>query len=76
MTLLLASDGEEMLIVCLCSFEYHWADGVTIKKPIKVPAQQYVDYLMTWVQGQMDDEAIFPSKQGMCFLQAQCDKER
>lgn len=47
--------------------EYHWADGVTIKKPIKCSAPEYVDYLMTWVQAQLDDESIFPSKIGVPF---------
>jgi len=52
--------------VCLCviRFEYHWADGTTVKKPIKCSAPKYIDYLMTWVQEQLDDEGIFPSKIG------------
>lgn len=45
-------------------FEYYWADGHTFKKPIKCSAPKYVDYLMTWVQDQLDDETIFPSKIG------------
>ena len=45
-------------------YEYHWADGTTVKKPIKCSAPKYIDYLMTWVQEQLDDEAIFPSKIG------------
>ena len=45
-------------------FEYHWADGTTVKKPIKCSAPKYIDYLMTWVQEQLDDENIFPSKIG------------
>jgi len=48
-------------------YEYHWADGTTIKKAIKVSAPEYVDYLMTWIQGQLDDESIFPSKIGIPF---------
>ncbi|KAH7977545.1 hypothetical protein HPB49_002287 [Dermacentor silvarum] len=43
-------------------YEYHWADGQTVKKPIKCSAPKYIDYLMTWVQDQLDDEALFPSK--------------
>nr|KAG5710374.1 hypothetical protein BaRGS_022192 [Batillaria attramentaria] len=43
-------------------YEYHWADGQTIKKPIKCSAPKYIDYLMTWVQDQLDDETLFPSK--------------
>ncbi|KAF3850791.1 hypothetical protein F7725_012563 [Dissostichus mawsoni] len=29
-------------------YEYHWADGTNIKKPIKCSAPKYIDYLMTW----------------------------
>jgi len=48
-------------------FEYLWADGASVKKPIKCSAPQYIDYLMTWVQDQLDDEALFPSKIGVPF---------
>ncbi|CAF1125870.1 unnamed protein product [Rotaria sordida] len=48
-------------------YEYHWADGQTIKKPIKCSAPRYIDYLMSWVQDQLDDELIFPSKIGVPF---------
>ncbi|KAJ7385497.1 MOB kinase activator 1B [Desmophyllum pertusum] len=48
-------------------YEYHWADGTTIKKPIKCSAPKYIDYLMTWVQDQLDDEMLFPSKIGVPF---------
>ncbi|NXY53506.1 MOB1A kinase, partial [Callaeas wilsoni] len=47
-------------------YEYHWADGTNIKKPIKCSAPKYIDYLMTWVQDQLDDETLFPSKIGGC----------
>ncbi len=53
------------VFVCVCvRYEYHWADGTTVKKPIKCSAPKYIDYLMTWVQEQLDDENIFPSKIG------------
>lgn len=45
-------------------YEYHWADGTTVKKPIKCSAPKYIEYLMQWVQEQLDDETIFPSKIG------------
>ncbi|KAM0751368.1 putative MOB1 protein [Meredithblackwellia eburnea MCA 4105] len=48
-------------------FEYHWQDGVNYKKPAKFSAPEYVDHLMNWVQGMLDDEAIFPSKIGVSF---------
>ena len=46
-------------------YEYHWADGQSVKKPIKCSAPRYIDYLMTWVQEQLDDENLFPSKIGI-----------
>lgn len=49
-------------------YEYHWADGHTVKKPIKCSAPKYIDYLMTWVQDQLDDETLFPSKIGVWII--------
>lgn len=49
-------------------YEYHWADGFTVKKPIKCSAPKYIDYLMSWVQDQLDDDFMFPSKIGKIFL--------
>ena len=46
-------------------YEYHWADGSTVKRPLKCSAPKYIDYLMAWVQEQLEDENIFPSKIGM-----------
>ncbi|KAL8119907.1 hypothetical protein AgCh_017142 [Apium graveolens] len=48
-------------------YEYRWADGVTIKKPIEVSAPKYVEYLMDWIETQLDDESIFPQKLGTPF---------
>eukprot|EP01116_Phalansterium_solitarium_P011383 TRINITY_DN27040_c0_g1_i1.p1 TRINITY_DN27040_c0_g1~~TRINITY_DN27040_c0_g1_i1.p1 ORF type:complete len:223 (+),score=43.98 TRINITY_DN27040_c0_g1_i1:142-810(+) len=48
-------------------YEYLWADGETIKKPIKVSAPEYVDFLMSWVQSILDDETIFPSRVDVPF---------
>lgn len=48
-------------------YEYRWADGVQIKKPIEVSAPKYVEYLMEWVESQLDDESIFPQKIGNPF---------
>ncbi|XP_002443916.2 MOB kinase activator-like 1A [Sorghum bicolor] len=50
-------------------YEYRWADGVQIKKPIEVSAPKYVEYLMDWIEGQLDDESIFPQKLGTPFPQ-------
>jgi len=48
-------------------YEYLWADGENVKRPIKVSAPDYVDYLMTWVQNILDDETIFPSRVDVPF---------
>jgi len=48
-------------------YEYHWADGHQVRKPIKCSAPKYIDFLMTWVQDQIDDESLFPSKIGVPF---------
>jgi MOB kinase activator 1 len=48
-------------------YEYMWADGVQIRKPIAVSAPRYVDYLMTWVQNLLDDEKVFPTELGVPF---------
>jgi MOB kinase activator 1 len=46
-------------------YEYLWADGVKVKKPIKVSAPEYVDLLMSWVETQLNDEHVFPLQLGM-----------
>ncbi|XP_062091162.1 MOB kinase activator-like 1A isoform X2 [Humulus lupulus] len=48
-------------------YSYKWADGVTIKEPIKVSAPKYVEYLMDWIEVQLDDESIFPQRLGAPF---------
>jgi len=48
-------------------YVYLWADGQIIKKPIKVSAPEYVDYLMTWIQSIMDDESVFPARVDQAF---------
>ncbi|CAL2274554.1 unnamed protein product [Prunus armeniaca] len=48
-------------------YEYRWADGVNIKKPIEVSAPKYVEYLMDWIENQLDEESIFPQRLGAPF---------
>ncbi|GAB5358945.1 hypothetical protein AAMO2058_000502500 [Amorphochlora amoebiformis] len=47
--------------------KYAWADGIKIIKPVECSAPQYVEYLMTWVEQQLNDEAIFPLQFGAQF---------
>jgi len=41
-------------------YTYLWADGQHIKTPIRVPAPEYIEYLMEWVDNQLANEDIFP----------------
>ncbi|KAI1315805.1 Maintenance of ploidy protein mob2 [Mortierella claussenii] len=46
-------------------FEYLWMDGQ--KKTSKVPAPQYIDFVMSWIQTLINDENTFPTKDGRDF---------
>jgi MOB kinase activator 1 len=48
-------------------FEYLWADGVVIKKPIRCSSTEYVDYVMTWIEDKINDERIFPTNDATPF---------
>ena len=48
-------------------YEYLWADGQNVKTPLKVSASEYIEYLMTWVENQLNNETIFPSIIGVSF---------
>ncbi|KAF9161162.1 Maintenance of ploidy protein mob2 [Actinomortierella ambigua] len=45
--------------------EYLWVDQQ--KKSIKVPAPQYIDFVMSWIQSSINDENVFPTKEGRDF---------
>lgn len=42
-------------------YEYLWQDP-NLRKPTCVSAPEYVENLMNWIQGFLDDESIFPVK--------------
>lgn len=48
-------------------FEYRWADGVKITKPMRCSSPEYVDYVMTWVEDQINNEEIFPVHENASF---------
>ncbi|KAL5324079.1 hypothetical protein ACEPPN_008622 [Leptodophora sp. 'Broadleaf-Isolate-01'] len=48
-------------------FEYLWQDSETYKRPTKMPAPTYIEHLMGWVQSNIDNEAVFPSRIGVPF---------
>ncbi|KAJ3110332.1 Mitotic exit network component [Phlyctochytrium bullatum] len=43
-------------------YEYLWADGKTILKPIKCTAREYTEFLLSWVESLLDDEKVFPTQ--------------
>lgn len=47
-------------------FEYRWADGKG-GKPMRCSSPEYVDYVMTWVEDQINNEAIFPVQESQAF---------
>lgn len=50
-------------------YEYLWADGVKVKKPIKVSAPQYIEYMFDWIDQQISDPSVFPvDDRGSCRL--------
>ncbi|CAD8067097.1 unnamed protein product [Paramecium primaurelia] len=48
-------------------YEYLWADGQNVKTPLKVSASEYIDYLMTWVENQLNNDSLFPCQIGIPF---------
>lgn len=49
----------------LCRFEYLWQDSDKYKRPTKMAAPDYIEHLMSWVQSNIDNEQVFPSRIGM-----------
>ncbi|RWS12401.1 MOB kinase activator-like 3, partial [Dinothrombium tinctorium] len=44
-------------------YEYLWADGSSkYKKPTPLPAPRYIALLMDWIEAQINNEDIFPTK--------------
>ena len=53
------------LMLIVSRFEYLWQDTENFKRPTKMPAPEYVEHLMGWVQSNIDNEQMFPSRIGM-----------
>jgi len=47
-------------------FEYRW-QGKAKKDPLKVSGPEYVDYVMSWIEDQLDNPAIFPDLESQPF---------
>lgn len=48
-------------------FEYLWQDSENFKRPTKMSAPEYIEHLMSWVQSNIDNEQMFPSRIGVPF---------
>ncbi|KAI0541650.1 putative maintenance of ploidy protein mob1 [Xylaria digitata] len=48
-------------------FEYLWQDNEAYKRPTKMSAPAYIEQLMGWVQGHIDNESVLPSRIGVPF---------
>ncbi|GIQ91187.1 MOB kinase activator family protein [Kipferlia bialata] len=48
-------------------YEYRWADGEQYRTPVACSAPEYVEFLFTWVQKQINNEGLFPYKPGVPF---------
>ncbi|KAI0225434.1 MOB kinase activator 1B [Massospora cicadina] len=48
-------------------YTYQWADDTTRGKALALSAPDYVGRLMPWVQAQLDNERLFPTKTGIPF---------
>lgn len=53
--------------LCNGQYEYLWADGAKYKKPVRLSAPEYIEKLFLWIEGQMDDEVVFPIDYGKPF---------
>ncbi|XP_063552380.1 MOB kinase activator 3B isoform X3 [Gorilla gorilla gorilla] len=42
-------------------YEYRWQDDLKYKKPTALPAPQYMNLLMDWIEVQINNEEIFPT---------------
>lgn len=48
-------------------FEYLWVDSQNTKQPKKVPAFEYIELLMNWIESLIKSEDVFPQKVGVSF---------
>lgn len=45
--------------------EYVWMTTPT--RSVSLPANQYIEYALTWISNKINDQSIFPTKSGMAF---------
>lgn len=58
--------GTDILFLYIHSRDCLWIDQH--RKQLRLPAPTYIDLVMSWVQGLVEDESIFPTKSGTFFF--------
>ncbi|KAJ7993560.1 hypothetical protein DPEC_G00273670 [Dallia pectoralis] len=48
-------------------YEYRWQDGDQYRRPTKLPALKYMNLLMDWIETNINNEDIFPTRVGVPF---------
>ena len=46
-------------------YEFLWTDKYKYRKPTRLPAQTYIQYLMSWISGLLQDDSLFPTEPSM-----------
>lgn len=64
MSMLDTGNGNPLRLTASCRFEYLWQDSENYKRPTKMSAPEYIEHLMSWVQSNIDNEQMFPSRIG------------
>jgi MOB kinase activator 1 len=44
-------------------FHYRWSDGSRFKSPQACSGPQYVEFAMRWIEGEINNEALFPTSE-------------
>ncbi|KAM3126340.1 hypothetical protein CJJ07_004837 [Candidozyma auris] len=47
------------------NMNYLWID--TNGQPVNLPADQYIEYVLTWISNKINDQSVFPTKDGGAF---------
>ncbi|EPY49943.1 protein kinase activator Mob2 [Schizosaccharomyces cryophilus OY26] len=47
------------------NFDYKWLDNN--RKPLSLPAPQYIEYVLAWIENRLQDQNVFPTKAGLPF---------
>ncbi len=45
-------------------FEYRWSEGGRFKSPVSCSGPEYVEFVMNWVEKEINNESLFPTSAG------------